>query len=56
MSATKKIKYIGIILNPILFPNSPNSDGIKVEPAYAPAICMPIIAPEFSVPKLKGVE
>ena len=45
-----------MIAKPAELPNSPNSGGIKVEPTYALAICIPIIAPEFSAPKLVGVE
>lgn len=46
----------GIIQKPIKLPKRPNSGGRNVEPTYALAICIPIIAPEFSAPKLYGVE
>ena len=33
----------------------PKTGGINVDPAYALAICIPMIACEFSRPKLDGV-
>ena len=33
----------------------PNKAGIIITPIYANAICIPIIACEFSFPKLSGV-
>ena len=50
--AKKKMRYTGMTEKPILFPISPKSGGINVEPTYALAICMPIMAPEFSATKL----
>ena len=35
---------------------NPKSGGIQVLPTYALAICIPMIAWEFSFPKLAGVE
>ena len=41
---------------PVTLEIRPNNGGINVEPVYAPAICTPIIAREFSSPKFEGVE
>ena len=38
------------------FDSIPNSGGMKVLPTYALAICIPMTAWEFSLPKLSGVE
>ena len=37
-------------------PRTPKNGAISVDPRYAHAICIPIIAPEFSAPKFVGVE
>jgi len=46
----------GKITIPVKRVKKPRSGGMNVEPVYAPAICTPIIAREFSSPKLNGVE
>lgn len=56
INITKTRRYTGNTLKPIRLPRTPNSGGIKVVPTYALAIWMPMIAPEFSEPKLYGVE
>ena len=49
-------RYAGRIEKPSALPSRPKSGGANVEPTYAPAICMPMIAPELSAPKFAGVE
>lgn len=56
IKAAKIIRYTGRMLKPSSLPSSPNSGGTNVEPIYAAAICIPITEPEFSAPKLAGVE
>ena len=52
----KNARYSGIKRKLIWFAISPKSGGMKVEPTYALAICMPIMPCEFSAPKFAGVE
>jgi len=54
--ATKNARKKGSIKKLVWFAKNPNRGGIKVEPMYALAIWIPIIAPEFSAPKFAGVE
>ena len=53
--ARKMMRYIGMMEKPSLPPKSPKSGGMKVEPTYALAIWMPMMALEFSAPKVPGV-
>ena len=53
---TKNARNTGIIRIPSFEDNIPKRGGIKVDPKYALAIWTPIIAWEFSAPKLSGVE
>ena len=56
ISVIKQKMYKGKNSNPMSFAIGPNKGGTTVEPIYALAICMPMIVPEFSAPKLYGVE
>ena len=56
ISVKKNARKNGITSKPSALPRSPNSGGMNVEPTYALAIWIPIIAPEFSAPKFDGVE
>ena len=48
MKTANTRRYAGRIEKPSALPSRPKSGGANVEPTYAPAICMPMIAPELS--------
>lgn len=45
MKTANTRRYAGRIEKPSALPSRPKSGGANVEPTYAPAICMPMIAP-----------
>ena len=51
----KHATYTGISHRPSFALRKPKRGGAKVEPMYALAICTPMMAWEFSGPKLSGV-
>ena len=56
VSTVKKARKSGSIEKVMPLPSTPKRGGMNVEPIYAEAIWIPMIAPEFSGPKFEGVE